>query len=155
MVTVTNFQSDWSFCVTPGSMAVAKSRLKKVKNVRSKLHKSGTFSQQARSAFEKVKRKSKSRLQDFAKRPSRKVMSGAIANIKDLQKKHVTQQNAVEAVRKLQSKALTPHRVSTTLPAMIKAPTRPPPPPPSQIPMKRVAPKLPMKPAHLRGKKLK
>lgn len=136
-------------------MAVAKSRLKKVKNIRSKLHKSGTFSQKARSAFEKVKHKAKSRLQDFAKRPSRNVMSGAVANIKDLQKKHMVHQNAVEAVRQLQSKALTPRRVSTKLPTMIKGPTRPPPPPPTKVPMKRVAPKLPMKPAHLRSSKLK
>ena len=142
-------------------MVAAKSRLKKVKNVRSKLHRSGTFSQKARSTFQQVKKKVKSKLQDFEKRPSRKVMSGAVANIKDLQKRHMIHQDAVQAVRNLQSKVLKPSLVvppvrrPVPLPPMIKGPTRPPPPPPTKVPIPRVAPKLPMKPAHLRGTKLK
>jgi hypothetical protein len=142
---------------------VVNSRLKKVRNVRKKLHQSGTVRQQLASLVQKAKSKFKG-LQQTPK----------VKSIMSVEKKHLAQKNAVEAVRALQSKAMVNKNAIQAVRkmqskamsgALLKGPTRPPPPPPIQAPRRPPPPppmpvgiprpKLPAKPFHLRAAKLK
>lgn len=150
-------------------MVVAKSRLKKVPNVRKMLHKpTGSFSQRFQSAKASVGKKVKqtlSQVQGAFKKPIKEPMipRGAIDSVKKMQ----TQSNAVKNVMTLQAsvppkKMKTPPQITSPSPvSQMKGPTRPPPAPPSNIPSRpitntpKIAPKVPSKPFNLKGKKMR
>jgi hypothetical protein len=161
-------------------MVVAKSRLKKVRNVRKKLHNpTGSFSQRVRTLGSTAL----SKIKNFIKKPVSKksVQSAAVNAVQQLQRKvtskKAVQSGAVEAVRQLQRKVTPTAPLKPTLPQKLpppitspspasiayklKGPSRPPPPPPSTIPSRpimnkpKVAPAVPMKPLALRGRRIK
>lgn len=142
-------------------MVVAKSRLKKVRNVRKKLHNpTGSFSQKVRTLGSKALSKIKS---TFSKKPTpskKAVQSAAVEAVRQLQRKVTPTASLKSTVPKR-----LPPPITSPSPASIayklKGPSRPPPPPPSNIPSRpimnkpKIAPAVPVKPIALRGRKLK
>lgn len=86
----------------------------------------------------------------------KKIQSDAVANIKMLQSRAMLNQTRDMLQRNV---ALKPQAKPVTIPAPLKAPSRPPPPPPNKtpmrptIPMQKVPPKVPVKPLALRVRK--
>lgn len=156
-------------------MAVAKSRLQKVPNVRKLLHNpKGSLSQRFHSAKANVGKKVKqtlSRVKGAFKKPPKKsssVQMNAVKNIKEMQ----TKANAVKNIIQLQAavkkpppvppkRSKTPPKITSPSPVsqIMKGPSRPPPPPPSNIPSRpitkapKIGPKVPPKPNALRANK--
>jgi hypothetical protein len=142
---------------------VAKSRLKKVSNVRKKLHQfRGSPSQRLRQLKIDTVGKIRKGVQK-AKTFIKKGMS-QLPNRVNMNPKPSVQKAAIQNVQQLQAKVKRPPPISEPSPASLKAPSRPPPSPPSMVPTARtlpvatkttIKPKVPQKPGFLKGKKLK